>query len=244
MGQPLDMPDDYPYLPGSTRSPLADLGELAARLGSVVLYDRRGEVLWWDDVRYGLNVWTHTSSGTGGGVSVQTGGALMSDDTLKLTAGSDGGVLAQITKYFAPATLGKAGVEHAVAFISEFTALLIYLSRFDGTNWHRGRIKLDRISSEIQYELVAGGYQKIDDLPNVVNSQPIYQFVKLVVDFEEDEYVRLMYNQNEYSLAGIAIPTVANADPPQHRIDTQFQGRAGNNDVCYIGRTILTGNEP
>ncbi|GAG01299.1 unnamed protein product, partial [marine sediment metagenome] len=65
-----DMPDDYKWLPGSTRFPLSDIGELAVRLGSLCSYDRRGEVIFIDDFGHGVNGYVLSHVGTGGKILV------------------------------------------------------------------------------------------------------------------------------------------------------------------------------
>ena len=54
----------------ATVFPVTDLGELAARLGSIVSHDRRGDVIWLDGFEDGLDKWQPTTSGSGAAVDL------------------------------------------------------------------------------------------------------------------------------------------------------------------------------
>ncbi|GAG14536.1 unnamed protein product, partial [marine sediment metagenome] len=47
---------------------LQDMGELAARQGSIVTFDRRGNVIWYDDFESSLNKWLLYDLGVGAAV--------------------------------------------------------------------------------------------------------------------------------------------------------------------------------
>ena len=51
-------PDYGTQGPVSTVHSIQDLGELAVRLGSIVTFDRRGNVLWLDGFDSGIGAWS------------------------------------------------------------------------------------------------------------------------------------------------------------------------------------------
>lgn len=60
---PRGMPDWGEYSPQEVVSKLLDNAELAARLGSPVLFDRRGTVIFMDDFNCGVNHWDTVTKG-------------------------------------------------------------------------------------------------------------------------------------------------------------------------------------
>jgi len=239
-----DMPDNYPYLPQSTRFPLADMGELAARLGSMVTYDRRGEVIWMDDFGSGTSGWGHAGYGTGSGVKIVASPTGMGSYAMRLQAGSDGDMQAQLFRFFSPAYLGRAGVEAMLSFETDFDSFGLWLARFDGSEEHRGNIYLSMTGEQIEYVPKGTGRTRLGPLPDLVSGYGLYHNVKLVVDFGSDEYVRFLIDDQEYDMSGIPLWVADASDIPQHRINLVLYGRSGNNDVCYVDRVIITGNEP
>ena len=244
MSFPLDLPDDYPWWPGSRRFILEDMAELAARLGSPVVYDRRGQVAWFDHFAAGLSGWVTNGVGTGWAVETVAESTLFPGFAIKLTAGSTSSRYAAILKSFSSPDVGRSGVEVAVSFLSEFDKIDLMLEQFTGTTWIYGRIRIDRANNVIQYRDSSGTYQTILALPTPDTIDVAYQYAKLVIDWNLNEYVRFLYNQSEYDLSGIPLYQEANASAPVQGMTFQFFSRSGENDVCQIGSVVLTVGEP
>ena len=241
---PLDMPDDYPWLPSSARYPLADLGELAARLGSPVTYDRRGEVVWMDDMSHGLGVYRASVYGAGAVVRVTTDIGLSSGYALELVGGSDAERTAQLVRSFSRAKLGKTGLEIGFCMISLNEKFWTNLSRFDGSNQHVGGLRVYAETGQLTILKDDGTEQTIATLGHLDNPASIYHVFKLVCDFDSDCYVRLLFNDRVYDLSAYGLRIAAATDIPQYRMALGQISRAGYNDRASVGYIILTGNEP
>lgn len=239
-----DAPDWQRYLPGSERYALSDMSELAARLGSPLRFDRRGEVIWYDQFDHGLNPWTADKTGTGAAVAATTDDTFMALNAAKLTAGSNAGQEATILKNLTQPVLGRWGVEVAVAFKTSFDHFLIMMKFYDGTNLLDVRIKVSDDEDEIQYLDTATNWQSIATLPNVIVTEATYQLFKLVCDFDKGEFVSLRYGATDFDLSGIAIKTSSDSNAPRIQNVFRLIGRSGNNDVAQVGHVIFTANEP
>jgi len=239
-----DMPDNYPFLPQSTRFPLADMGELAARLGSMVTYDRRGEVIWMDDMGTGSGKWIDTPYGAGASIKWVPGNVRMGHYAVEMIGGSDGVQLAQLKTYFPLFHLGRAGLELGVAFFTEFDKFELKLTRSDGTTRYRGSIRLDRTNSQIAYLDEDTNYQSIASLANPVNLYGVFHACKLVVDFNTNEYVRFLYNETEHDLSGIPLHKTDATTIASFRVALLLYSRSGQNDRANVDYVIITGNEP
>ena len=239
-----DTPDYSRYLPGSERYALADLGELAARLGSPVTYDRRGEVLWMDACDGGIAAFSPSGSGTGNIVFLTTFFPFHGHYSLEMRAGSDGTRLSQVTKKLSHVSMLRSGLEVAFYLVSANESFGVRLLKFDGTNMIYGDISLFGTTELLCYLDSAGVYQTIVATGGVADPYGIYHHIKIVVDFTTQKYVRALYNDAEYDLSGIALRSEAAADIRQYRIRLRQTGRAGLNDIARLGHVILTGNEP
>jgi len=239
-----DTPDYSQYMPGSTRFPMTDLGELATRLGSPDTYDRRGEVVWLDSFKYGLAPWQTSLVGVGATAKVVSTDTDISDFALRLTGGSTLGGTVAIIKYFSLQTLARAGAEFSYMVPTAFDKLYVSVRRYDGTNMHLAQVRLTCVGGTWAYQDAAGAYQDIDSPGVWITTANRYHNVKLVADLENDEYLRLLYDNLEYPLSGIPILVAASPVDPGQAAVFSLTPRAGFNDYVQVGRAIVTGNEP
>jgi hypothetical protein len=238
------MPDDYPWSPGGQRALLVDQAELAARIGALAVYDRRGQVIWWDRSLGGLSPWIVAVSGTGAFVHVKTDPSYFGPYCMELRTGSDGGLVARISHQFSTAEVNRWGLEAAVNFATEFDEFRLELTRFDGTQGHNAFLAIDRTAGEIQFLKDDGTYQAVAALSDPVDLYGIYHHLKIVGDFAADKYVRLLYNEVEYDLSAYSLRLAAAPDIAQQRVTLRHLGRSGQNDKALVGSVILTVGEP
>ena len=239
-----DAPDWYTYRLESEKHVINDLAELAVRLESGVFYDRRGDVLWSDKMQEGSSAWFPFTIGSGAAITEQTTLSYWPGKALKLKGGSDSSGFAQITKYFAPLRLKSTGFEVSFAMITNYDRFVLTLLRNDGTNFYHSALRLHAGDNELQYIDSSGDWIKLDDLPTVIQTIGAYMNLKLVTDFENDKYVRVLFNQNVYDMAEIPIYQDTSSVGPYLRCVLEIFPRVGQNDYVYIGNVVFTVNEP
>lgn len=239
-----DRPDWSKYLPGSERHSLEDLSELAVRLGSPVTYDRRGEVIWFDDCRYGLAPWRVGEVGDDAEVSVVVDQTDASPYAIKLTGGSSEGNTVAIYKDYTKEVLNRVGVEFSFIALSIFDLIYLNILAKDGELTQWGQVRLTYSTGTWAYIDNNSKYQDIASPGIVVGSWEFYHRIKLVIDLPENKYVRFQYDNNEYDLS--TYPLVSWDEPitPRYIIDLAMVSRENYNDVIQVGRCIITGNEP
>ena len=81
-------PDFGLYAVKKTVSGLADLGELAVRLGSIITFDRRGDIVWFDDFEGDVFKWERDPSGVDAAIIVSPEAARNGAFSAKLTTGN------------------------------------------------------------------------------------------------------------------------------------------------------------
>jgi len=239
-----DRPDWSKYLPGSERHPLEDLGELAARLNSPVTFDRRGEVIWVDDFSTGLTRWRGAGTGGNSDVTVDADYSYWSGYSAKLYADGVVGGSAGLFRYFSPPKLGKWGFEIAIAFFSDFYWSQMSMVWDDGSDVYIGTIRLDNDSNELQYYGSDGHYHKIVDLSTLHYDYGLYHLLKVVIDFENKTYERVIFNETEYDLTAHAIETAVTGNVPLKYVNINLTSDKANPDTARLGAAIVTANEP
>lgn len=236
---------DWGHAKGKVSHALTDdLAELAARLGSIHTYDRRGDVIWWDDFSNGLEAWDQITGGTGAEIVSSTTFPMWPPNCAKLTGGSSSTWAAVMYYYQGLPILQRLGWEVAVNFASDWDVFYIGLTMYDGSTYNRGAIMLSDADTEVKYLDEAGSYTALGTLPELKSTTGTYHHLKLVVDFEDDKYVRFLLNETEYDLSAYASRSLASTAAPQLRCRVDLRSRDGENDYCNVDGVILTQDEP
>lgn len=223
---------------------LDDMAELAARLGSPVVFNREGSVVWVETFQHGWGPWWTNAYGTGGEVAIASDIFRSGPFSAKLTAGSDGSAAAKIYRIFPYPTLTKFGLEASWYPGTNVKYADIVLARTDGTDEHQAYVRYDDTASEIQIKDENGDFVTIVESLDLTPTYASFHTFKVVGDFDNDLYLRLIVNSTAYDLSDYALYVFANADPPGLRVDLKLWGVAATNGYMYYDDIILTQNEP
>lgn len=244
MIKPLDMPDDYLWLPGSGKSQLGDLGELAARMGSPVTYDRRGSVYWFDDFEDGLSPWLTTNDGAGGSVDIVVSPTFRGGFSCQLVTDDAGGNLASIIKRLAPALLTTYGAEFTFSTLENGKRLYSFFQYNTGTKKYLAGISCHITDGKLYYYSSAGVWTEIDDLVIDDDDKYLFYTAKLVVDLQSKEYVRVLFNQMEYDISGQEIKESADITVPRIEVSFGVTAEGANAATAFIDSVIITIGDP
>lgn len=223
-------------------SSVADLGELAVRLGSINSFDRRGDVYWMDSFEDGIAGWAVVSAPAGGTGAQSTEFSRHKGNSLKATTPDSVGGTLGIQHYEALAFAGKSGWEIAVMSMGELAYLELIVDVLDAGRNRRAYVRLDIVGKEWEYEDVDGNFQSIATDVVFSEVETLFNLIKLVVDVTEFEYVRLLFNGDEWPLDGIAMRDIGATTG----VYTRFQPRlVANEEIeCFFDTAIITLNEP
>lgn len=239
-----DTPDYDKYRPNSVRFSLQDMGELAARMGSPVVYDRRGEVLFSDTFEYGLTRYSTNGSGGLGAFNIDASSALFGGYSGQLVTGATDDNYQAIKLEFSPSEVNRIGAETSLVSVDNLSEIELRLFEYDGTIQKQFRVRIDNENDQIKI-LNSGGTYTVVDLIGWFNSvDERYRFLKLVGDFNTGKYVRLLIDKFEYDLSDY--DGFSSAISEQYGIQLQISlfTRSATSISINIGHIIITGNEP
>jgi hypothetical protein len=238
-----DLPDNYPWLAGSSRSTVVDVGELAVRLGSPVTYDRRGEVLFADQFGHGLGSYTAEVDGTGASIKLIASEGDCGGYAAQLTGGSVDGDFVSLVRTLPATARVRYGFEVSFWLPSVVSLVDFMFQYYDGALLRDGHLRYTWSPAGWSYRDAAGAYQSISIPALYVSTDPLFHWLKLVVDLSKDEYLRILVDEEEYDMSGVGLYSVANATPPNMACGVFLASPAGVNNRIVLGRFILTGNE-
>lgn len=241
---PHGAPDWAEMAPRTTIYGGIDLAELAVRLGSIVSFDRRGDVVYLDDFQSGIEGYTYDLYGTDAAKEWSTETKKTGGLCLKLTGGKDAECRVDFMRGLHPSALKKIGFEFSWTFFINIDRMSIILKRRTGTESIEYSVRYDQVNEKLEYRGSDDEWHDIATGRLCTVRLDAFNTWKLVADFEEEEFVRFILNETEYDLSGIAPFREPDASVPHTLIQGILKSRETFNDVAYIHDVILTQNEP
>jgi len=237
-------PDFGAYAAKATVGSMADNAELAARLGSIVTFDRKGDVIFLDGFESGLTAWLRSGTGTGWSITQDAAHVRNGGFSAKLVCGSDGIREARFHKLLPYPILSNLGFEASFTMHADVEYIDFYLAIYDGTDLIEGRIRFDQDNSRLRYFSDTGFYVTIEDGLTLYEHNDMFNTIKFIVDFDNDEYIRVMLNERTWDLAGIRVETTGAVFAPHVACNIYARGLVATNTTVWVDDVIITQNEP
>ena len=237
-------PDYGMYSAAQTIYGLADMGELAVRLGSPVVHDRRGDVLWFDTFENGIGSWSPQPSGYQGSVTWDGDYSRKGGFSMKLaTSGAAEDVIEAWHLEHFP-VLSPFGFEASFQTHVSMSTIDFAMTVETIPDYFYPVIRYDYANHKLQYKDSEGEYQDIATDLSLKDSVYVFHVMKLVFDPTTGKYVRLIVNATEYDLSGIAAQNLGTGDEYIYQVGISLTARLAVVVISRIDYAILTQNEP
>lgn len=220
------------------------LAELATRLGAKQGFDNRGRQIWSDGSEQPTIRWIPWTAGGAGIARVATcswSDGWSIEHNLPAVVGSS----ALLTKHFYSPGTGRYGIEISVSMDRiDFEEIRLGFYYWTGTHYVEGVVRVVGTTGIVRY---------LDDTPgwtdigvNMCLRADIHYWhkIKLVVDINLEEYVRILIDGNEFDLTGIPLFNVLNATCNNISAAFQSWGNATAVNNIYWDDFIFTHLEP
>lgn len=237
-------PDWSKYRPDSRSYGLSDLAELAARLGSISTFDRRGDIIWQDAFAHGLQHWDPINSGTGAAVVISPISFLSHGYAILVTTRSDSPFNAGIQNLLPYTPHGSIGIEVAFTLSTAMGLFTLDLLVYDGINLTRGALRYNRVTDLVSYKVNDATWTNLTPAVKTGTDDRLFHHMKLVLNPGTDEYIRALLNNQEFSLANIPTYAVASGTTPRIYIQATFTAASATNATGYLDNIIVTESEP
>jgi len=218
--------------------------ELAARLGSVVLYEKRGQVFLADSFEHGLAVWKTDKPETLSLISVSPASAFSAGYSIKMTSAAAGDHFLSLYWVSGLCPTTTVGAEVTFAPATEFVDISIRLNYFSGTHLYQAWLQYDHANNDLEIVKQNLGYQWIADKKAIISAGKGFNRMKIVADLATERYVRCFFNDTEHNLLAYDMRVIEDPLAPQVQLYIWLTGRAGNADIVYIDSVIFTTAEP
>lgn len=236
---------DGGFVSGTGLYPLVgDLAELAARLGSINTFDRRGNVVWLDDFEGGVSGWHKVGAGTGNALDVSSKYARSGGYAARLTSGSEEGSSCRMERYFPYPVPGKIGFEISFTIDANTETIHIGFVGLDGTTYFWGAVRYYPDDDTLKYGNTGGTFTSFATGVDLLENDYYFHTAKLVIDVVTGKYVRFILDDAEYDLSEYDYYSDPLAETPYMFAGFQIFCEKDTNPVSYVDDAILTQNEP
>jgi len=238
------LPDDSNIVKEGPTWTLTDHAELAARLGSIVTFDRLGTVIDLETFVKGRSRWASNIWGAGGAICLSNYRSLVDGVSLKLLSGTGVTPAVQAVWYLPYPELSRLGYEASYCLFGNLYRVYHMLNVFKGTYFAYFGIRWTVTTGVIEYRDLGAVW--VDTGYNVVPAPHTYLFnrIKLVGNALTEEYERMLINDQGFSLKGNYAEQVVSPDDPHIQACSQVWGDGIANMTTYLDACIFTETEP
>lgn len=221
-----------------------DLGELAARLGSLDTFDRRGNVIFIDDFESTLNKWhvLYTAGVAKAEITAKYAHSGCFSALLKTDSGS--GKIQCIRHSMPYPVLSKLGFEFSFSIGENIDYFILDAELNDDTYRYQPVIMLYTQSTKGKYRDKNGEWQNLPQITHIGLASYAFNTCKLVVDYPNKKYARLIVNNVSMDLSSITLQTGGYVPIPDIQLELKITNEGIDPGIAYIDDVIITQNEP
>ena len=219
------------------------IGELAARLGSPMNWDKRGQVVRIETFADGFGAALTGVSGTGALVILQPTVFQMGGYSCQLTTGTTVNRSATVTIYSDYSPSGRIGLEAVFSMVDQPDNINITATIWTGVYNYTMGSRLNKATGQLQVYNSAAAWVNVTaySIPAVPQ---VFFSVKIVLDLDTQYWVRMLAKGAEFDLSAIEAKRVLSGVHPYITFSVQAKEDAAVSHTIYVDRMIITTNEP
>lgn len=225
--------------------PVTDLGELAGRLGSIVTYDRRGDVVVVDDFSAGLASWTRLQPNGDEVVDLTTQRVLTGRFAVRLVNSASSAFNAGIRRNVPGAVKSRIGLEFAFGLVTTDSRVEAELRYFDGVDEWLWSVRWNDTGDLVEVLQAGGTYATLASDVILDVGSGTFHFLKLVIDMNTKAYVRALLNRRTFDLSAYSAQDVGSSTSDRLQLTVRAEKPGGGAQrTVYVDNVVVTQNEP
>ena len=237
-------PDFGIYAAKEVTAPLADMGEVAARLGSIVTYDKRGDVVDFDNFEEPILKWLSTIAGAGSAAYLDSDSAASGCQSVKLLLGSILSADILLRKDIAILGSTALGLEASFAHTGYNGYLYFKIWYRSGTAYYEASVRIDNELGIFYILDSTDNWKQIATNLFPYGGEFTYNTTKLVADFTTGYWKRLLFNNTEFDLSSEALYSVPDTSTPEIVLTLEVENKFADSNPVWLDDVIWTQAEP
>ena len=223
---------------------LADMAELAARLGSPDTYDRRGDVVLVETFPNGLASWGAFGLGTGHDAFAVVDPVLDGALAIVLRTGNATGNFERIARTIALPVSGRLGFEFSHDVYANLSDVRLFAVVYDSGMEYEFAVRYDHVNGDIDVFGSDGAWHTVGSPGQQAEEPGFFHTLKLVVDTENDIYVRALFDSHTYDASDYKPQSTTTTEKDQLLLMAYVYTAADSSVDVTVDRIIITQNEP
>lgn len=219
-------------------------GDIAARLGSIKTHDMRGRVWWMDDFDAAGMHWRPTSVGAGGAQHLVSNYVRNGEQALGLQANTGALRESSVERILSLPRTVNMGVELSVANEVNYRDLQAIIFLDDAVQQTWTRLRINEITGNFEYTDEFNTFQDSGVDTGISNNLLHFHTWKVVFNYATDEYLRLLYDDQEVDLTGTQMSTIGTTGNRWFGIQLHNTGDGVANTWAIFDDAIVTVMEP
>lgn len=205
-----DLPDYVSEMVVKHTGGYIGLEELAARLGSIVPWDLKGNIVLIEDFESELTDWADYSEGEGFSAARSSRHKYSGDWSVKLTVPAAGGSLARLVKFLHYPGLLKYGAFVRWCWNEDCQVIRLMIELDSGTKEYYIEVAYDLPNTTLKVLTTGDVYSVIDSAFTLSPEGYTWYPILVTFDLEDEVYNKLYIGNVEYDLS--AIPLLVKAE--------------------------------
>ncbi|MBT9148555.1 MAG: hypothetical protein DDT32_02330 [Syntrophomonadaceae bacterium] len=222
----------------------AEMAELAARLGSINTFDRRGDVIWMDEFGDNINKWLIDRWGVGSSATLSTETALCGSRSAKLSTGSVSGNFSRIVRYQHIPLDTPIGFEVSFAGIPWGGEHRFDPSINTGTHFVITAVRFIASTGTLSVWIRPHTWLTLVSGLTILDHLQAFSTIKVIYNIPARRYHRVYFNNLAFDVSAHSFNEDVDTHMPCIIPSIQFTTRTAVSLATYIDNVIITRNEP
>lgn len=232
------------YQAASEPIEMINRADLAARLGSIVTFDRRGDVVCFDDFEAAIIRGTVVGGAYPYGIFLTSETAKSGSQCIRLRPADAADAVVSIHQFNSALVTSRLGAEASFTMPVGEAYIYLYLARHTTTLSEAGGVEFEWQTGKLYYHNAAGGLTYFATIYTPYAHIKVFHTAKLVINFAEKKYVRFLFGDIEIDMSEYAIESYGFVVAPHVVREFGVTNKLGDEVVVYADDFILTQNEP
>ncbi len=230
--------------PASTIYIVQDLAELAARIGSVDTFDRRGNIIWVTNFDDGIHGWLKEANQELSTLSWSAESARTGSFCMKVIMALPRTSWVKASYRLPILVFSKAGAEFCFDCQFGMTRFRIRHQLNDGKRIHEAGVEWNAAEGTMNYYGTDGYWHVLEPPYPLKREAHLYHTAKLVIDPATGKYVRFILDNAFWPMEDLSYFRDTDPSPPCIIPSIEFLAEIGAAVVAYVNHVITTQNEP
>ena len=238
------LPDYGMYAALENMGRLVDYAELAARLGSIVTYNREGYLTFYDDFEKTPLKWAPVKLNGDGFVGLSNEYSQRGGQCLKLQTTATQYHWVGVTRYFPLVSMENLGMEIVLKNENTDCSVIVYFNQYINGVDYIVKYELNFKTKTLSFHGYGTCTGESSGHFNPQRGEYIGHYYKLVIDNHNHRYLRFLYDRKEYNLKDCTFETTTTSSNDASFCRIYLTNLGTGEKTVYIDNVILTQNEP